>query len=195
MPSSRVRTAVLTVAVAVAMAGCSSGTVDDPAGGQRGSLPAATSPTPDRAGDIAFAQAMIPHHVQAIAMADLALRRTDASAAVKALATDIGSVRDPQIRTMEGWLASWGAPTTSDGPASHDLQGMLTEPEVRRLRAATGHDFDRMWLTMMIEHDEGAVTIAQQVLASTRTAEVRTLASAIVSVQQTESAQLRTALR
>ncbi len=62
-----------------------------------------------RVGDVMFAQMMIPHHQQAIEMADIALGKPSASATVRDLATQIKAAQDPEITVMSGWLTAWGA--------------------------------------------------------------------------------------
>ena len=54
--------------------------------------------------DVEFAQMMIPHHEQAVEMAELALQNDSSSTDVKALATQINSAQDPEIQKMKGWL-------------------------------------------------------------------------------------------
>ncbi len=136
-------------------------------------------------GDVAFAQMMIPHHEQAIEMADLALQNDTASADVKALATQIKGAQDPEIQKMKGWLGQWGA-SESAGPMDHGSGGMQDDQDMTALMAANGAAFNRMWLTMMIAHHQGAVTMAQDVLASTFNADVKELANAIIEDQQNE---------
>ncbi len=93
-------------------------------------------------------------------MADLALdAKADASEQVRALATDIKAAQDPEIQTMQSWLTSWGAPAGAG--MDHSMPGMMGETEMASLKDATGTDFDRQWLTMMIAHHEGAITMAQ----------------------------------
>lgn len=79
-------------------------------------------------GDVAFAQGMIPHHQQAVEMADIALdpART-AGAAVKDLATRIQGAQGPEIQLMTGWLTGWGQPIAMagmDGMGSVSMEGM-----------------------------------------------------------------------
>ena len=68
-----------------------------------------TSVAAGRAGDVMFAQMMIPHHQQAVEMAEIALGKPDASSQVRELATAIKQAQDPEIQTMTGWLQKWGA--------------------------------------------------------------------------------------
>ena len=86
---------------------------------------------------------------------------------------------------MKGWLGPVGgvAELRSDGARfrRHD-----DDQDMNSLMAATGPEFDRMWLTMMIEHHQGAVTMAQDVLATTANPDVEKLAKAVVDGQKKE---------
>ncbi|KQZ88447.1 hypothetical protein ASD62_03075 [Phycicoccus sp. Root563] len=140
--------------------------------------------------DVMFAQSMVPHHQQAVEMANLALTRAS-SADVKALATKIKAAQDPEIATMNGWLSQWGAPTGSadmNGMAGmdHGSDGMMSQADMTKLSQASGAQFDRMWLTMMIAHHQGALTMAKDVLTTTKDTQVRTLAQSIVDGQTKE---------
>jgi len=118
--------------------------------------------------DVTFAQEMIPHHQQAIEMADLAESRAE-SQEVKDLAADIEAAQGPEIETLTGWLESWGEDVPDEGMSgmdhgdmsSDDMGGMMTEDEMADLEAASGAEFDQMFLTMMIEHHEGAIEMAK----------------------------------
>jgi len=155
---------------------------------------AASGPTSsaDRAGDIVFAQSMIPHHQQAIEMADLALESAS-SAEVKALATQIKAAQDPEIQTMRGWLTSWGASEemgTDHSGMNHsdlsDMAGMMSDEDMVKLAGATGAGFDTMWLQLMVVHHQGAVSAADDVLSSTQDPAVKTLALAVIDGQNAE---------
>ena len=82
--------------------------------------------------------------------------------------------------------------------ARHDLvghgaghEGMLTEEQLDELAAASGPEFDALWLSSMIAHHEGAITMAQEAVDDGQDADVRDLAEQIVQVQQDEIAQMR----
>jgi uncharacterized protein (DUF305 family) len=149
--------------------------------------------TKGSADDIAFAQLMIPHHQQAVEMADLALAHAT-SPDVKALATQIKAAQGPEITTMSGWLTAWGQPTSM--PTSSDMDGMdmggmsesgmMSDQDMSALAAATGTAFDRMWLQMMIAHHQGAVGMADQVVAHGTNAEVKKLAQSVIDGQTAE---------
>ena len=142
-----------------------------------------------RAGDVMFAQMMIPHHQQAIEMADLAMANPSTSAEVKDLAEQIKAAQDPEIQTMNGWLRQWGAPTTAS--MDHGTGGMMSEEDMASLKAAKGAEFNRMWLQMMIEHHRGAVTMAKDVLSTTETPDVKRLAQSVVDGQNKEIATMQ----
>jgi uncharacterized protein (DUF305 family) len=118
--------------------------------------------------DVTFAQEMIPHHQQAIEMAGLAESRAE-SEEVKELAADIEAAQGPEIETLTGWLESWGEDVPDEGMSgmdhgdmsSGDMTGMMTDDEMADLEATSGAEFDQMFLTMMIEHHEGAIEMAQ----------------------------------
>jgi len=136
-------------------------------------------------GDVEFAQMMIPHHEQAVEMADLALANDTASPEVKSLAGQIKAAQDPEIQTMQGWLSQWGA-SQSSGSMAHGSGGMMSDDDMSSLMGASGPEFDQMWLTMMIEHHEGAIEMAQDVLATTADPDVEKLATAVVEGQEKE---------
>jgi uncharacterized protein (DUF305 family) len=144
----------------------------------------AQSSSGSRAGDVMFAQMMIPHHQQAIEMADLAMSNPSTSPDVERLARQIKAAQDPEIATMKSWLGEWGAPMSA--AMDHGTSGMMSAEEMASLESARGAEFNRLWLEMMIAHHQGAVTMAQDVLSSTEDAEVKGLARAVVEGQQKE---------
>jgi uncharacterized protein (DUF305 family) len=181
------------VALTVLLAACGGTTATGP----DSSTPAAASSAADQtagtatAAEISFAQLMIPHHQQAVEMADLALVATT-SPEVRELAEQIKAAQDPEIQVMSEWLQEWGAPMEmGDDHGSHDMggltmSGMMTDEEMQALADATGTDFDRMWLQMMIAHHEGAVAMADQVRTESSNPDVTALAEAVISGQTAE---------
>src|SRR6476646_10177306 len=141
--------------------------------------------------DVTFASSMVPHHEQAITMADLALAKaTDAR--VKQLASQIKNAQDPEITTMTRWLTAWGS---APMPSGHDMggmgmDGMMTDQQMRDLERSSGAAFDRMWLQMMIEHHRGAVAMARTQLSEGRLPEVKALSQAVIDGQTKEIATM-----
>jgi uncharacterized protein (DUF305 family) len=146
--------------------------------------------------DIAFAQGMIPHHQQAIAMAKLAAANAG-SAQVRHLAARIEAAQGPEIKTMTGWLKSWGASTSMSGMSGMDMgrmPGMMSEGAMKKLAHADGKDFDTMFLRGMITHHQGALTMAEQEIAKGKNPDAIALAKSIKASQAKEIVLMRTML-
>jgi uncharacterized protein (DUF305 family) len=141
--------------------------------------------------DIAFAQRMIPHHTQAVEMADLVAGRTSAPAVV-AIAERVKAAQAPEIATMTGWLTAWGA--APDEHADHGMPGMMADADMAALRAATGEDFDQRWLAMMIVHHQGAIEMAEEQLAEGRDPDVKRLAQRVAEGQRAEIREMQALL-
>jgi len=139
-----------------------------------------------------FAQMMIPHHEQAMVMADLALAN-DAGPEVSALAIAIQSSQGPEIDQMRGILDRFGVAEVHSHD-DHDMPGMLTEQQMDDLGVARGSEFDQLFLNGMIEHHEGAIVMAEEVLGQTDDPEVRSLAQSIITGQRAEIEQMRNLL-
>jgi uncharacterized protein (DUF305 family) len=143
--------------------------------------------------DVKFATDMIPHHRQALDMAKTAESKA-ATPDVKALAGRIAKAQDPEIATMSGWLTAWGEPVPSPGAMHHDMgemPGMMTGQELQDLSKATGKDFDRMFLQMMIRHHQGAVEMAKTEQAQGQDPAVRQLATKIAADQTAEITEMQ----
>jgi uncharacterized protein (DUF305 family) len=206
------------IAVLLVLTGCASSDASHSGGHASPMMGAAASSSaaPDSGaaamGDVMFAQMMIPHHAQAVEMSDLALANPDTSPQVRELATDIKAAQQPEIDQMNAWLEEWGFPGGSmmdeDGHdmgdhSGHDMDGMgdmdgmsgmdgmMTEAEMKELESATGATFNRLWLDMMIRHHEGAIEMANDVLATSTDPRVIELGEAIVASQTTEIATMK----
>ncbi|GGO19954.1 hypothetical protein GCM10011574_45950 [Microbispora bryophytorum] len=126
----------------------------------------ALSATPDETGapsaggdaaDVAFARQMVPHHLQALEMARLAQTRAG-DPWVSGFAGKVATARDTDIRTFKGWLDMWGAEPL---PRDHAMPGTQTRAEIEALAKLQGPSFDRKYVTLMIEHDNGAIKLAR----------------------------------
>jgi len=176
---------VLLAVASAFVAGC--GSDDDP------TLDATGAEGAHNDADVAFAQGMIPHHQQAIEMADLASTQAQ-RAEVKGLARRIKEAQQPEIDQMQGWLSEWG----EEGDAGHDgghdgddSMGMMSEEDMARLEQASGAEFDRLFLDGMIRHHEGAVKMAETELAGGEHAAAKELAQRIIDSQRAEIAEMR----
>ncbi|MCI0516574.1 MAG: DUF305 domain-containing protein, partial [Woeseiaceae bacterium] len=124
-----------------------------------------TSYSPD---DVRFMQDMIPHHHQAIEMAALVADRTNRPEIIDAAGRINGSQND-EIAFMRQWLESRGedVPKPSAHEAmhtTHKMAGMATPEQMAELAKSQGTDFDRLFLTLMIAHHEGAVKMVEALL-------------------------------
>jgi uncharacterized protein (DUF305 family) len=181
-----------TAATAVALAGCgssgSSDVSDAPATTQAAAVTSAATEFNDA--DVTFAQGMIPHHEQAIEMAEIALDPTvQASDEVRDIATRVKQAQDPEIELLSSWLTAWGQPMQMDTTAGHDMssmEGMMSADEMTGLAATTGAEFDDLWMNMMIRHHQGAIAMATTVQSDGSNADAIALAGQIISAQQAE---------
>lgn len=139
--------------------------------------------------DVMFVQMMIPHHEQAVEMAELA-PGAGASPEVQELAAEIAAAQGPEITQMEAMLDRWGVGQMMDH-SGHQMAGMVSDADMDRLRATSGAEFDRLFLELMIAHHEGAIDMAQDPLANGEDPELRTLLEAIVEAQTAEIAQMQ----
>jgi uncharacterized protein (DUF305 family) len=130
---------------------------------------------PYTAADIHFMTAMIHHHAQAIEIARWA-PANGASDPIRRLAARIISSQEDEIVTMQQWLADRNQAVPEPDPAGMPMEGhgghrmlmpgMLDERQLRELREARGAGFDRFFLTLMIQHHQGAITMVEQLFGS-----------------------------
>lgn len=190
MSISKAGLAVAAVLLAGSVAGCG----DDAASSSGGS---GSPPAQHHAGfneaDVSFAQHMIPHHEQAIEMAKLIPTRTKNPDMLK-ISTDVQKTQLPEIKQMSAWLEQWHA---SAGHSEHreDAMGMQPHDHMKHLSGARGHEFDHMWLEMMIDHHAGAIKMAKTELKTGSNPEAKALAQRIIDAQTAEIAMMRKLLK
>jgi uncharacterized protein (DUF305 family) len=155
------------------------------------------------AADVRFMQGMIVHHQQALEMASLVPDRSERPD-VRLLARRIEASQDDEIALMGAWLQRRGEEVPEvDGVAhagghgahpGHDaMHGMLTPAELTRLAAARGDEFDRLFLSAMIRHHQGALQMVAELFASDGAAqetEIFNFASHVDSDQRIEIARM-----
>lgn len=199
----RAALAATAVAAGLVLATCGGDNTTNTAG----TAPAtATAPAPSEAdrhneADVAFAQGMIPHHRQAILMSDMVAAH-GASPDVRALAEKIKKAQAPEIEIMTGWLKAWGekVPTgvSMDGMGHGDdsgMPGMMDDQDMDRLGKARGNAFDTMFLTMMIDHHEGAIAMANTEKQQGVYGPAKALADDIIASQTAEITLMRGMLK
>ncbi len=164
--------------------------------------------------DVAFASDMIQHHAQALTMVDLTVER-DLEPAFREVAEGIRDAQGPEIETMSDWLEQWGeeVPATvrdhsnAEGHDTDDMggdmggdmgddmgmdmPGMMSEADLEDLADASDADFEDLWLEMMIEHHEGAVSMAEDEQEDGSYEPAVTLAEEIAAAQAEEIATMQ----
>jgi uncharacterized protein (DUF305 family) len=175
-----IRVRLIALLSGLALAGC--------AGSQHAGHGTATSsvtqPAAHNAADVMFARHMIPHHQQALDMADMVPTRTH-NDALLVVAVHIKTDQQAEITTLANLLAQWGEPP-QDPQDPMDMAGLVDDATMSQLPSLTGADFDRLWTTAMISHHQGAVAMAQTELAQGQSPEATKLAGTIVTTQERE---------
>ncbi len=130
----------------------------------------ATAPQRSQA-DVEFMQGMIMHHGQAVAMTDLIPSHTE-DAEIRALGARIGLSQADEMKFMKRWLRARGESVSmamagmpdmdKNGSPMAAMPGMLTPKQMDELRQAKGAEFDRLFLTGMIQHHNGALVMVKQ---------------------------------
>jgi uncharacterized protein (DUF305 family) len=180
----RTPAALATIGLTVLLA-CSSGRVDPATGLPMGAMGAEAAIAraradsvrlPYTAADIHFMSGMISHHAQAIKMAKWAPTH-GASPAVIRLSERIGTSQADEIVFMQSWLRDRRQPVPEPDPAGMKMKmgdsehvmlmpGMLTPEQMAQLDAARGKEFDKLFLTFMIQHHQGAITMVRELFGA-----------------------------
>ena len=159
---------------------------------------------PYTASDVHFMSGMIGHHAQALVMAGWAPSH-GAGPAVRTLCDRITNAQTDEIATMQQWLRDRQLPVPEASPTGMKMMmdgvehtmlmpGMLSEEQMRQLDAARGKEFDKLFLTFMIQHHRGAVQMVQELFDSYGAAQddlVFKFASDVQVDQRTEIARMQ----
>ena len=142
--------------------------------------------------DVSYARMMIQHHAQALEMTELVPDRAESSKIVK-LAERIAAAQQPEIKAMQGWLKSHDKAERDDGHG-HDhatMPGMATQAQLEQLRAADGKAFDQLFLTLMITHHQGAITMSTELKGQGNNIRMEEMADDVVAQQTSEIGRMR----
>ncbi len=151
-----------------------------------------TAQPPPTEADVAFIRMMIVHHGQAVVMSDLAPSRAS-DARVKSLASRIRAAQTGEITLMRDWLRR-NKKLPASGHDHHSMPGMITPDELEDLESSRSTAFDRLYLTLMIKHHEGALEMADTLLATGTDTTTIQLAKDVVATQQAEINRMRALL-
>ena len=177
---------ISTLAIA-SLSACASNNVSAPTSSQSVDSMMESSLSDD---DVMFLQMMVPHHEQAIEMSQLAASNTQ-DPEVLALAARIEAAQQPEIDLMKKLLSDAGQSVMPGHSMSHGISddGMMDEVDMAALAVAKDLEFDALYLTGMIGHHNGAISMASEVSDSSNS-DVKTLVSDIVSSQTAEIAEM-----
>src|ERR1700738_2255018 len=171
-------------------------------------LPPSTRATlpPKSQADVEFMQGMIMHHSQAVEMTALIPSHTD-NKELRSLGARISSSQSDEIKFMRRWLTARGEPVSPAMPRMKDVHmschpmalmpGMLTPEQMAALRKAKGAEFDHLFLTGMIQHHNGALTMVKDLFDTAgagQDAELFDFATDADNTQRTEIRIMQTML-
>lgn len=140
-----------------------------------------------------FMANMLAHHQGAIDMAKLAQTNAKHSE-LKKMATNIITAQTEEQNNMLAWQKAWGYPATSgEMMVDHSSMGMQEEMATmtEQLKTKTGDEFDKAFLSAMIEHHTSAVDMSRPAAKNASRQEIKDLAKAIIEAQDAEIAQMR----
>ncbi len=171
------------------------------------SVESSAQAAPHNRADMMFTHMMIPHHEQAIEMSDILLSKQDIDSRVVDLAKQIKAAQGPEIEQMQAWLKQWnmkmeGMPPMGDMPGHGGMgdmpghgggmgtmpgmDGMMSASEMDALKNAQGVEATKLYLTGMIKHHQGAITMGQNEIKNGEFPEAVAMATSIVESQQKE---------
>ena len=164
-------------------------------------LPAETRPRlpPTSAADINFMQGMIMHHAQAVEMTALIDSHTK-NKELHTLGARISKSQSDEIGFMKRWLMARGEPATHTmhhmpgmDMSSHSMlmPGMLSPTQMAALKKATGEQFDRLFLTGMIQHHKGALTMVKDLFDTAGSGQDAELFNFVTDVDSGQRAEIR----
>jgi uncharacterized protein (DUF305 family) len=138
--------------------------------------------------DIMFLQMMIPHHQQAIDISNLAMKASSDPELLE-LAKIIARDQAAEIKQMKAWLKDAGA-SEDMGHSMDGMGGMLNDDELAALSAATGKEFDTLWLKGMTEHHDGAIHMTQMI-EDAQNADIKAFGAKVIKDQSEQIAQMK----
>ena len=133
--------------------------------------------------DAMFLQMMIPHHEQAIVMSDLALKISK-TPQILDLAKQIKTAQNPEIMQMKNWLADSGF-SEDPGHSMDGMGGMLSDEDLDLLAKSSGKTFEKLFLSGMIEHHQGAIQMVNMI-SNSANSEIKKFGESIVKTQSAE---------
>lgn len=144
--------------------------------------------------DVRFVKMMIPHHQQALRMAESVLPEQGLDPQVRQMTEKIQREQTPEIATMRSWLGAWNAGPAMSLEQAQGMQGLLSPDELGALERADGAAASKLFLQQMIAHHEGAVSMAQPEIQGGENPQAKQLAHSIVASQQQQIQHMQSML-
>ncbi len=153
---------------------------------------AATPAKPPSDDDVSFMQGMIMHHSQAVEMTELLRTRTH-NKDLEAIGKRISISQTDEIVYMKQWLQAHGKPTEMqmDGMDMADMKTMLMPQQMEALAKASGPQFDHLFLTGMIQHHTGALTMVHDLFETAGSGQDAILFDFATDIDNTQRAEIR----
>jgi uncharacterized protein (DUF305 family) len=182
---------IAVIAVAVSLGSVACGSTSTSTGADLSDPNASTIPAeaPFNSADLEFVRGMLPHHEQAITMADAVIAKSSYLLVVE-FGTTIRATQSSEVEQLRGWLVNWNEPESDPSMSgSMDMPGMNKESfdaDMARLGKTAHREYARLWLDLMIEHHRGALAMARTEVDSGKNPDVIALAQTILATQQQE---------
>lgn len=194
-----VATGAAALAAAAVIGACGNATTTEatsPAASSSTQTPTAEQAAAHNHADMMFVHMMIPHHQQAIEMSDIVLAKPGIDPRVVELAQQIKAAQGPEIAQLQDWMKQWGMPGMGHGGMGEmpgmgrggmsGMDGMLSPAEMDALKSAEGVAATKLFLTGMIAHHQGAITMAQNEIKNGQFPDAVSMATSISDSQQQE---------
>lgn len=169
------------------------GPVSPPAASAPADPGSAVSPE-HNAADVQFVKMMVPHHQQALRMAEIVLPKPGLDPQVRQMTEKIQREQGPEIATMQSWLATWNAGPAMSLEQAQGMKGLLSPDDLAELERADGTTAATLFLQQMIEHHEGAVSMSRPEIEGGANPQAQQLAQSIVQSQQQQIQQMQSML-
>jgi uncharacterized protein (DUF305 family) len=163
--------------------------------------PSARAKLPPRSqAEVEFMQGMIMHHSQAVEMTALIESHTE-NRDLRSLGARISNSQSDEIKFMKRWLKARGEPVSMAMPGMTDMDkssrpmalmpGMLTPEQMEALQKAKGAEFDHLFLTGMIQHHNGALTMVKDLFDTAGAGQDAELFDFATDADNTQRAEIR----
>jgi uncharacterized protein (DUF305 family) len=197
---SNVKIASVAIAVSIALTACGSDSPStEAAAAETTAVAEAAAPTeaaPAEANevDVRFSQGGLGHHSQAVELAEIALD-PKAGARPEILELSKGIIApSPEFTRVEELLTTWGKPLELSKEEMAKMDGMATPETVETLANLTGAEFDTTFLNTLVKHHEGAIKMAEKVLAEGSNTDLKPVAEKLLALRTTELVSIKALL-